>query len=114
MLIAEMIVGGLLLIALVIIAIICNRRNKIIDEYNMEYLNKKKKYCFFICLTMVMTFIVFLTLTLIFALYCEWLQTALCMVPSMIISFTVAVRYYALSITIRHKIIHLNNKNTKN
>lgn len=114
MLIAGIIVGGLILITLVIFVIICHQRSKIIDEDNMEYLNKKKKYYLFICLTMIISFIVFLTLTLIFALYCKWSQTALCMVPSMVIAFILVVRYYALSITIRHKIIHLNNKNTKN
>lgn len=114
MFIAGIIVGGLILITLVIFVIICHQRSKIIDEDNMECLNKKKKYYLFICLTMIISFIVFLALTLIFALYCEWPQTALCMVPSMVIASILAVRYYALSTNIRHKIIHLNNKNTRN
>ena len=53
MLIAGIIVGGLILITLVIFVIICHQRSTIIDEDNMEYLNKKKKYYLFICLTMI-------------------------------------------------------------
>lgn len=114
MLIAGIIVGGVILITLVIFAIICHQRSTIIDENNMEYLNKKKKYYLFVCLTMVISFIVFLTLLLVFALYCEWPQTAMCMVPSMVMSIILAVRHYSLSKNVKRKIINLNNKNTQN